>query len=368
MIFGAAGLAIDIGRVYIAKNEAQSFADSAALFGALEIDGTTAGLTRAAAAVTSSIQKWNFGTTSFSGTSTTFSVNGTSGWGTADSFTNATAKTVMYIQVIPTISNVQLIFLPYLGNPTTTRVKAQAVAGQLLVSSFSAGGSGVFPFSPIAHAYGNDTTTVHNNDTTDNFGFTVGEKYTLRWPSNPNTSNFNNVCPGDSTSQWVAKADASSNNERGYIQLESADSIRDSIISDHLDYGIQLNTLLNDNVDPTHGAKSAERDALQVRISQDTDTTSTDYAHYTGNGRRLVNVIIQSGYRDISGNLLDATTQAAHGVGYAEFMLSPGSEYDQAGNKPWCAIYVGNAPLENSNNGGGGGSNGQGISYVRLSQ
>src|SRR5437763_1499802 len=65
MIFGCAGLAIDIGRLYIAKNEAQSFADSASLYGALEIDGTTAGLTRADSAVAASIQKWNFATTSF---------------------------------------------------------------------------------------------------------------------------------------------------------------------------------------------------------------------------------------------------------------------------------------------------------------
>src|SRR3954454_22228334 len=80
MIFGAAGLAIDIGRVYIAKNEAQSFADSAALFGALEIDGTSDGLTRAESAVTNNVQKWNFATTAFSGTTTKFSVNGVDNW------------------------------------------------------------------------------------------------------------------------------------------------------------------------------------------------------------------------------------------------------------------------------------------------
>src|SRR5206468_12551657 len=80
MIFGAAGLSIDIGRVYIAKNEAQSFADSASLYGALEIDGTTAGLTRADSAVAASIQKWNFATTSFTGTTIEYSVNGTSDW------------------------------------------------------------------------------------------------------------------------------------------------------------------------------------------------------------------------------------------------------------------------------------------------
>src|SRR3954447_22762143 len=68
MIFGAAGLAIDMGRLYIARNEAQSFADSAALYGALKIDCTSTGLTNAENAVGASVQKWNFATTAFSGT------------------------------------------------------------------------------------------------------------------------------------------------------------------------------------------------------------------------------------------------------------------------------------------------------------
>src|SRR6266446_2077021 len=68
MIFGMAGLAIDVGRMYITKNEAQSFADSAALYAALKLDGSAQGLTNADAAVANNINKWNFATTSFSGT------------------------------------------------------------------------------------------------------------------------------------------------------------------------------------------------------------------------------------------------------------------------------------------------------------
>jgi hypothetical protein len=367
MIFGAAGLAIDIGRVYIAKNEAQSFADSAALYGALEIDGTSDGLTAAENKVTNSVQKWNFNTTAFSGTTTEFSADGTTGWAVRTSITNGNAKNMKYIRVTPTISNVQLLFLPYIGTATTSTVKAQAVAGQILVNSFSAGGNGVFPFSPVAHAYGNTAADVLTADPTGNFGFTVGQQYTLRWPSNPNTVNFNNICAGDGTTQWVNKADANNSSQRGYIQIQSASNIRDSIVSDHLDYGITLNTQLNVSVDPTNGAKGTEADAIATRISQDTDTTSTDYAHYTGNGRRLVTVVVQSGYRDSSGALLSASNQAI-AVGYAQFLLVPSSNYDQAGNKPWCAIYVGDSPLEDSSNTGGGDSNGQGVSYVRLSQ
>src|SRR6185436_16469927 len=102
-----------------------------------------------------------------------------------------------------------------------------------------------------------------------------------------------------------------------------------------------LDSLLNNSVDPTNGAKSAEQNAIGVRIGQDGDTTSTTYDDYKNsaghNGRRLVTVVVQSGYRDAAGVML-ATNQQAVAVGYAQFLLLPISQYDQAGNKSWCAI------------------------------
>ena len=50
-ILGMAGLAVDIGRMYITKSEAQSFTDSASFSAALQLDGTSAGITRAQNAV-----------------------------------------------------------------------------------------------------------------------------------------------------------------------------------------------------------------------------------------------------------------------------------------------------------------------------
>jgi hypothetical protein len=253
----------------------------------------------------------------------------------------------------------------------TATVRAQAIAGQITKDTFASGTYGVFPFSPVAHAYGTSAQAVHDADSSHNFGFTVGQKYTMRWPSNPNTTNFNNVCDGDATTEWVTKADGQGNEQRGYIQYTDAASIRAAIEGDHIDYPVGLNTLLNVSVDPTNGAKSAEAIAIGNRISQDGDTTSSTYesyvAHPDHNGRRLVTVVVQSGYRDASGAMLPVNQQAM-GVGFAQFLLLPYSEYDQAGNKPWCAVYVGNSPLQNSDNTGGTGSEGMGVSYVRLSQ
>src|SRR6266849_3472741 len=53
-LFGMAGLAIDIGRMYITKNEAQGYADAAALAAAQQLDGTASGLTNADSAVSAS--------------------------------------------------------------------------------------------------------------------------------------------------------------------------------------------------------------------------------------------------------------------------------------------------------------------------
>ena len=80
VMFGMAGLAIDLGRMYITKNEAQTYADAASVAAAMQLDGTSAGLTRADTAVASQVNKWNFATTAFSGTVTEYSADGTSGW------------------------------------------------------------------------------------------------------------------------------------------------------------------------------------------------------------------------------------------------------------------------------------------------
>lgn len=47
LLLGLAGLAIDIGRMYVIRAELQSFTDAAALTAALQLNGTDAGLARA---------------------------------------------------------------------------------------------------------------------------------------------------------------------------------------------------------------------------------------------------------------------------------------------------------------------------------
>jgi len=72
-LLGVAGLAIDAGRMYITKSEAQAFADSAALSAASKLDGTSTGITNATAAATANIDKWRFDTSKFSNIGVSFS-------------------------------------------------------------------------------------------------------------------------------------------------------------------------------------------------------------------------------------------------------------------------------------------------------
>src|ERR1017187_147784 len=60
------GLAVDAGRLYIAKDETQVYCDSAAVAAALALDGTSTGIASAHSAVAASTNKWNLATTSIS--------------------------------------------------------------------------------------------------------------------------------------------------------------------------------------------------------------------------------------------------------------------------------------------------------------
>src|SRR5207245_11727189 len=70
VLIASAGLAVDMGRMYITKNEAQSYADAAAVSAALKLNGTAYGLTQADAAVTASPNSWAFSTTALGAATT----------------------------------------------------------------------------------------------------------------------------------------------------------------------------------------------------------------------------------------------------------------------------------------------------------
>src|SRR5260370_40149849 len=62
-LFGALGMAVDLGTMFITKNETQSFCDAGALAAGMKLGGNTTRITNAKNAVTNLGNKWNMDST-----------------------------------------------------------------------------------------------------------------------------------------------------------------------------------------------------------------------------------------------------------------------------------------------------------------
>src|SRR5258708_33916691 len=76
VLLAVLGLAFDLGRIYIARNEAQIFTDAAALTAALQLNGTSEGIAKAREAVARVPIRWQLGTKEFTGVVVEFSPDG----------------------------------------------------------------------------------------------------------------------------------------------------------------------------------------------------------------------------------------------------------------------------------------------------
>jgi len=123
LLLAMVGMAFDLGRVYIARNEAQIFVDAASMSAAKQLDGTAAGLDRARAAVTALPNRWNLGTQDFSGVVTEFSADGKQ-WEAEPK----DLKTLHYARVTAPDNHVAIMFLRAVGGPPSFTVPARAVA------------------------------------------------------------------------------------------------------------------------------------------------------------------------------------------------------------------------------------------------
>jgi hypothetical protein len=252
-LIGSLGLAYDIGRMYVAKNETQNYADAVALAAALELDGTLAGLTRARNRVIGDTNRWNYATEAFQNTEVWFAQTANGPW-----IENpTTAVNYTFVRIIAT-APVPMTFLPMLNStPTapagafllftinsTANVKALFDGAQQLQTGFR---EGPFPFSPFAH----------DRFTGPHFGLVLGQLYTLRWASNFNLNGNNDsrMCPGDRTDAMRQLAASGSAADRGFIESTSADTIRQSIVYDYQSVFREI----GDAVNMTGGTKQTQK-------------------------------------------------------------------------------------------------------------
>jgi Flp pilus assembly protein TadG len=360
VLVGMLGLSLDLGRVYIAKHEAQAFADIAAVAAAKHLNGLQSGIDAATSEVTggganSSVNNnlWNFSTTKFGSNGTTspaptveFATAIGGPWSAAPA-TPLTNYAFVRVTATPTVN---LAFLPAVGTALSQQVSGRAVGGVVVEPS-----PGYLPYTPFAH---NAMTDATGKLLDPNFGFTVGQEYAIRWPGNLNK---NNACAGDKVSWPMYNFSSNSllpGSDRGYFQLQSAASIAAAILGG----ATTIDPQVGDWINLTNGNKQSEASAMTTRAGQDTDQTNyqptpgTAPAYY-GNDMRLVILPVNDP------NVVSGQVKV---IGFGAFLLYP-SYAGGGGNQPWCAIYMGSRTQ-----GGGGGvcSNGTcvGSFVVRLVQ
>ena len=122
LLLAMMGLAFDLGRIYIARNEAQVFCDAAAMTAASKLDGTRAGLDKAREAVGKLPMRWNLGTKEFRGVVTEFSADGAKWENSPD------AASVKFVRVTAPDNSVEITFLRAVGGPGSFIVPARAAA------------------------------------------------------------------------------------------------------------------------------------------------------------------------------------------------------------------------------------------------
>lgn len=307
VITGIAGLAIDLGRIYIARSELQAFADSAALSAALQLDGSSAGIVRAgyaahSAALGPNALRWDMGTKTISEISISFAQGLAKEPNTPDdaSWIEAPADPlpVRFVRVTAKVDAPVTFMSAFLvfrggGEQRSMRVAATGTAGQMLTANLS----GLLPLSVIAPA----------PDSAPDFGFKTAALYTIRYP----VSGSLQACPGDREgSYWKGLAA----DRRGFWGGATIDIGKPLPIPDAV------------RDDPGH-------DALIERVGQDADAITSGYTEYlargAGDGRRIVGAPIVSG-----------PDFAVIGVG--AFFLQPESVYKGANaTDALCAEYIG---------------------------
>ena len=120
LMLACIGLAFDLGRIYIARNEAQVFTDAAAMAAASKLDGTAAGIEHAREAVAHVPMRWNLGTKEFTGVIVEFSPDGVK-W-------EKDARDAVMARVTAPSNSVEIFFLRAVGGPAAFTVPAHSVA------------------------------------------------------------------------------------------------------------------------------------------------------------------------------------------------------------------------------------------------
>src|SRR6266403_1028078 len=157
------GLAVDIGRMFIAKNETQAYCDSAAMAATLRLNGASTGITAATNAVANSTNSWNLDTAAITNYTVDFATSASGPWSTNP----GTPVNFRFVRVQATVP-VQLFFLPVIVSKQSQNVSSITIAAQIPQTTVK---RGLGPY-----------TAVSTQPNAPNFGLVVGSQYDIQWP------------------------------------------------------------------------------------------------------------------------------------------------------------------------------------------
>ena len=335
-LVGALGMAVDVGRAFIAKNETQAFCDAASMAAVLKLDGTSTGISNAKSAVANTTNAWNLDTASVSNPTVDFANSASGPWNTNPS--PATGYTFARVQATVALP---FYFAPVVTGSFTQNVYSISIGAQIPITSFS---RGLAPY-----------TVVSTTPAAANFGLVLGQPYDIQWP-NQNANGFiSPPCSGDpAASQNAVKANWGSSTS-GYWGSNASSVIYQEVLDNTQIAPISIGENIFSILTP--GNKKAQATALDTRVQEDLDYTTTDslssYLNDTAhNGRRLIALPV-----------VDPTSTTTTTVlGYAAFLLisdgTANSSYyaSGTGNDPFCAVYAGSYIQGSVNPGAGVGA------------
>ena len=325
-------MAVDLGRMFIAKNETQAYCDAAALAAALALNGASSGITAAQNAVANTKNAWNLDSAYITNYQVAFATGVGGPW---DGNPNPAAG-YTYARVQATVP-LQLYFLSVIAGQYTQNVSSVGIAAQIAQTSFS---RGLAPY-----------TVVGSDPSSPAFGLAVGDQYDIQWPQyngtragcgpgNPDKCFVSPPCSGDPKAARSAVTQYWGASINGYWGSNS-----NSVINQEVLDVIQLQSVsVGDSITLSTGDKNSEAKALDLRVNEDQDILDNTVDSYINssnhNGRRLVALPV-----------VNPTSSGTFVLGYGGFLLlsnstakSPGPSTLYAsgnGNDPFCAIYIG---------------------------
>src|SRR5260370_23088271 len=158
-LIGALGMAVDVGRAFIAKNEVQTFCDAASMAAVLKMDGTATGISNAKTAVANTTNAWNMDTASVSNPTVDFGTSASGPWNTNPS--PATGYTFARGQATVPLP---YYFAPVITGALTQNLYSVSIAAQIRITSFT---RGLAPY-----------TFVTTTPAASNFDLVIGNQYT----------------------------------------------------------------------------------------------------------------------------------------------------------------------------------------------